>query len=435
MHFFDYEIVPEAGDSGTYFYHSHVGFQAASATGPLIVEDSGRAPYQYDHEYVIQFTDYFSKNDDAIEKSLTKVPFEWPGESDAVLINGVGVGDFSMSDGGGQRCRLPVISVDPGKVYRLRFIGATAISMVQFAIVDHSDFVIIAADGHYTQPYNESYMQLTSGQRFDVIFRAKSSLELAGKTEFFIQYETKDRPRVYRSYGILRYSHANASKATTGPSTPPLTLPNTTHAWLEYALQPLTPNNFPSAAEVTRRIDIDLRQIPTDSIVWQANGLRWSETSVPYSDHVPYLVKIYRDGESAMPDYDAALNNSGWDPTTLTWPAKLGEVLEIVWHNTGSLVKRGGALDFHPFHAHGGPYYDIGSGKGLYDPVANEKRLEGYSPVLRDTTNLYKYAPSTQAGSEEGWRAWRLRVEDAGVWMIHCHVLQHMIMGKNYLDE
>jgi hypothetical protein len=28
-----------------------------------------------------------------------------------------------------------------------------------------------------------------------------------------------------------------------------------------------------------------------------------------------------------------------------------------------------------------------------------------------------------------GWRGWRLRVEDAGVWMIHCHILQHMIMG------
>lgn len=28
-----------------------------------------------------------------------------------------------------------------------------------------------------------------------------------------------------------------------------------------------------------------------------------------------------------------------------------------------------------------------------------------------------------------GWRGWRLRVQDAGVWMIHCHILQHMVMG------
>jgi L-ascorbate oxidase len=35
----------------------------------------------------------------------------------------------------------------------------------------------------------------------------------------------------------------------------------------------------------------------------------------------------------------------------------------------------------------------------------------------------------TTAGINAGWRAWRLRVEDAGVWMIHCHILQHMAMG------
>jgi L-ascorbate oxidase len=28
-----------------------------------------------------------------------------------------------------------------------------------------------------------------------------------------------------------------------------------------------------------------------------------------------------------------------------------------------------------------------------------------------------------------GWRAWRLRVTQPGVWMIHCHILQHMVMG------
>ena len=137
------------------------------------------------------------------------------------------------------------------------------------------------------------------------------------------------------------------------------------------------------------------------------------------------MVAIYEQGPSAMPNYTAALNNDGWDPKDFTFPAKLGEVLEIVWENTGSLVANGGAVDYHPFHAHGRHYYDIGSGNGTYDPVANEEKLKGYNPVLRDTTNLYRYESITQSGADAGWRAWRLRVENAGVWMIHCHILQH----------
>jgi len=39
-HFFDYELHVPVGMAGTYFYHSHVGWQATSATGPLIVSNS-----------------------------------------------------------------------------------------------------------------------------------------------------------------------------------------------------------------------------------------------------------------------------------------------------------------------------------------------------------------------------------------------------------
>ena len=68
-------------------------------------------------------------------------------------------------------------------------------------------------------------------------------------------------------------------------------------------------------------------------------------------------------------------------------------------------------------------------GNGTYNATENEKKLKGYTPVLRDTTNLYRYETETTAGVNAGWRGWRLRVQDAGVWMIHCHILQHMIMG------
>ena len=101
----------------------------ASASGPLIVEDIGAPPYFYDEEMVLQFQDYFNETDTTIEQGLVATPFVWSGETNAVLINGVGV---SIGETAGENgCSLPVINVDPGKTYRMRLIGTTALSSMQ----------------------------------------------------------------------------------------------------------------------------------------------------------------------------------------------------------------------------------------------------------------------------------------------------------------
>ncbi|ENI10351.1 hypothetical protein COCC4DRAFT_67378 [Bipolaris maydis ATCC 48331] len=424
---FDYEIHPDWDDAGTYFYHSHIGFQAISATGPLIVEDFGLPPILYDEERFVFLQDYYRKGDQVLEQGLTAIPFVWLGEVDAVLINGVGV-TRNATVGQGD-CQLPVIDVEPGKVYRFRFVGALAISMVSLAIEGHSSFEVIAADGHYTKPYPIDHMQVASGQRFDALLRTKTvaELEASGKTDYYIQFETKDRPAIYTGFGILRYPSINGNQITTRPMTNPLVLPNNTYDFLEYALEPLVPNNFPKASEVTRRIHITNEQITKGSIVWQMDGLNWTENAPQNSP--PYLVDIYKNGPIAMPNYTAALANNDWDPITLTWPAKLGEVLEIILENTGSLVNNNGGVDYHPMHFHGKHFYDAGTGKGKYDPVEHEKKLANYNPVLRDTTLLYRYSAQGVAGEVQSWRAWRIRVEAPGVWMMHCHILPHMAMG------
>jgi L-ascorbate oxidase len=421
---FDYEIHPEIEDSGTYFYHSHVGFQAASAAGPLIIEDFGPPPFEYDEERIVFLQDYFNKSDDTIEAGLKATPFVWSGEVNAVLLNGVGIATGEKA--GQDDCRVPVIDVEPGKTYRMRFVGATALSLVAFGIEDHPRFDIIEADGRYTQAHTIDHLLVSSGQRFDALFCTKSEEDLGDKTDYIIQYETKDRPAIYTGFGILRYP-SDGPKIQPSPTLTPLSLSNATYDYLEYALEPLVPNDFPKASEVTRRVHVTNAQLTKSTIIWQLDGLNWTEDTS--ANNPPYLVDIYKNGPAAMPNYTAAMANGGWDPYTLTWPAKLGEVIEIILENTGSLVNDGGGFDYHPFHLHGGHYYDCGSGNGTYDPVANEKKLENYNPVQRDTTNLYRYQLKNKAGTQEGWRCWRLRVQDAGCWMLHCHVLQHMIMG------
>lgn len=436
--FFDYEIQTQTEDAGTYFYHAHTGIQALTVTGALIVQDCGAPPYQYDEERVLLFHEHYKQTDAVFEAGLLAAPLSFGGDVQALMLNGQGVA-INHTAGeipGDQSCQMPIMEVEANKTYRFRFIGATSLAHSSMAFEGHELLTIIAVDGgQYTQPAATYRMQVGSGQRFDVLFKTKSldELQAANKTDFFIQFETRDRPTVYRGYGILRYKTDLVPPLPPAPATPIFSLPNKTYDWLENTLRPFAPDPaFPALNEVTRRIVLDARQLilpTTNQTVWQMNGLNWNEV---VASQTPLLVDIYLRGEAAVPDYALALSNDGWDPKTKSFPVQSGEVLEIVLQNTGSLVNANGGVDVHPFHAHGQHYWDLGSGNGSYDPMAVEaaRVAAGYTPVKRDTTMLYRYEEKTVSGAPAGWRAWRFRVLDPGVWMIHCHTLQHMIMGE-----
>ncbi|KAH8669081.1 putative laccase [Xylariales sp. PMI_506] len=428
MHYFDYELGLDIGHSGTYFYHSHIGFQAVTAAGPLIVEDAESPPFEYDEERTIALGEVYDKTDAEIEDGLIGNPFQWSGEPANILVNGQGqLEGKSNSD----NCQLARILVEPDKTYRLRFIGGTALSFVTLAFEDHDQMVLIEADGDYTKPVNVSYLQIGSGQRFSVLFKTKSRSELS-KSQFFMQIETRDRPKLIRSYAVLEYQTPSSkrlpqpafSPEVSLPTAPPLTLPPTTLGWLDYQLESLFPDpSFPPTSSVDRRIIIRTHQIVgAGTVMWEQDEMPWIET-FPVE---PYLVSLYKNDNIEYPSVERAKAHGGIDPVTRAFPAALGEVIEIIIQNTGSDV---GSVDVHPFHAHGAHIYDLGSGNGTYDPVANEEKIAGLSLAKRDTTMLYKYTEKTTPGIDMGWRAWRLRVTEPGVWMIHCHILQHMVMG------
>ncbi|KAH6617183.1 Cupredoxin [Chaetomium tenue] len=472
-HFFDYEIATELEDAGSYFYHSHVGLQALSCTGPLIVEDCGGSPYDYDDERILLFQDHFQRKDQDMIQGLLANPFTWMGETSGVVLNGKGValnqtaieGPLGEANGffGSRRffgsgavngtsdswngqlgddqikpsgdCTLPVIDVEPGKTYRFRFIGATGLSLLSMGFEDHHNMAVIQVDGsEYNEPVAIDRLQLGGGQRFDVLLQTKTVEELGDRCTYFLQFETRDRPDPYRGYGVLRYNLDSAVPAA--PPAPVLELPTEVNNWLEYTLQPLDPeagNSCPTAEEVTRRVTLlaeEKLDPTTGRLTWELAHMSWTDST----RDKPVLVDIYERGQPAIPDYDAAVANYGWDPATRLFPARKDEVLEIVIQNTGSQYSgAAGIVETHPFHAHGIHYYDVGGGPGEYDAAANNAKLAelNYKPIRRDTTMLYRYGDGqVEPGAPAGWRAWRMRMSHPGVWMVHCHVLGHMLMGE-----
>lgn len=121
----------------------------------------------------------------------------------------------------------------------------------------------------------------------------------------------------------------------------------------------------------------------------------------------PYLVSMYTNQTAYTPSYSAAVKNGDRDSSTNTFPAKIDEILKIVLQNIGAHAidnETGGALDVHPWHAHGEHYYDIGGGPGTFDPNVAEERLKDTEPVLRDTTMLFCYNATTQPDERQGQR-------------------------------
>ncbi|KAI9893126.1 MAG: hypothetical protein M1814_000674 [Vezdaea aestivalis] len=433
-HYFDYEVTPPAGSAGSYFYHSHAkGMQAVSVYGALIVKDASKPPYMYDDERVILIADQFNRSDADITQGLLSNPFKWSGEVSNVVVNGLSA--IPNTTQGNSSCSLAKIRIDYNKTYRLRMISAAVLSFVVLGFSDHSNMSIIEADGSYTQEHSTEFLEIGGGQRYSVLWHSLYQVTVEANrakniTKYYMQYKTLDRPEVFQSYAIFEYPDSKANSALPSydapPPVPPLTLPNT--STIDYPLRPLTPTpHYPKLSEVTRRVTIKVQQVVNGTVVWFQNGLAWTEAVQP----TPYLIALYDNNEDALPSFDAAITHQGMDNLTRAFPAQIGEVLEIVIQNSGSLPA--GGLDSHPFHAHGQHYWDIGSGNGTYDPEANEKRLEalGYQPILRDTSMLYRYGLNTTAQIDAGWRAWRIRVESPGAWLIHCHTLAHMIMGMS----
>ncbi|KAJ4304489.1 hypothetical protein N0V90_000015 [Kalmusia sp. IMI 367209] len=444
QHYFDYELLIPNDTAGTYFYHSHVGMQSLSAAGALIVQDHYKPPYEYDDERAIVLQELYNWTDVQLEHRVLADPLLSFDDPIGFLVNGKTVTNHGVVDN--SSTALELIEVNPGETYRFRFLAATALAYASFAFESHEDLKIIEADAHYTQPLSKNLIQMGSGERISVLLKTKSCDELRkiGRLDYYFQIESRERPVISTSYALLRYRNTcNISEDSTQrlpknsyPLNRPINIPPTINGFLDYQLQPLVPNNFPKASEVTRRIILNNQIIEDGFFIWRDANVSWSEAVIPARPFTtpvePYLVSLYKNQTAYLPDWNTAIINGGVDPSTQTFPAKIGEVIEIVLQNLGGISKHNvtpGMIDVHPWHAHGGHYYDLGSGPGAWSSEVMEAQLQGTRPVLRDTTMLYRYNRTSQPNAKSGWRAWRLRVDNPGVWMVHCHATQHMVMG------
>ncbi|UVM40729.1 copper resistance system multicopper oxidase [Pseudomonas sp. B21-017] len=185
--------------NGTYWYHSHSGFQEQSGVyGPLVIDAKEPEPFQYDRDYVVMLTDWTDEDAVGLMKKLKK-------QSDYYNYNKRTVGDFihDVSEKGwgstvadrkmwAEMKMNPTDLADvsgatytylmngqapnmnwtglfrPGEKLRLRFINGS--SMTYFDVrIPGLKMTVVAADGQHVKPVSVDEFRIAVAETFDVI--------------------------------------------------------------------------------------------------------------------------------------------------------------------------------------------------------------------------------------------------------------------------
>ena len=185
--------------SGTYWFHSHSGFQEPDgAYGAIIIEPQDREPFRYDRDYVVQLTDSHPHDGDRIMRNLKMMPdyynrqqrtlFDFLGDA---REDGLGSALAERGDWGDMRMMptdiedlqgfTPLINAKgpdqnwtgvfkPGERVRLRFINSSAMTYFDIRIPGLK-MTVVQADGNNVQPVTVDEFRIAVAETYDVIVR------------------------------------------------------------------------------------------------------------------------------------------------------------------------------------------------------------------------------------------------------------------------
>jgi CopA family copper-resistance protein len=185
--------------SGTYWYHSHSGFQEQNALyGPLVIEPAGPERYPTDRDYVVMLNDWTDEDPERIYAKLKKQSdyynFAQPTVPDffrdvrekglsralamrrmwnEMRMNPTDLGDVSgytytyLMNGAAPAGNWTGI-FKPGEKIRLRFINGSSSTIFDVRIPGLK-MTVIAADGQDVQPVPVDEFRISAAETYDVI--------------------------------------------------------------------------------------------------------------------------------------------------------------------------------------------------------------------------------------------------------------------------
>ena len=185
--------------SGTFWYHSHSGFQEQTGVyGAIVIEPKEKEPYEYDKDYVVVLSDYSDEKPATIYRKLKLFPDYYnfnqrtvgnffsevkkkgflEAFKDRQMWNKMRMSDRDISDVTGYTYTFLMSGENPatrfralfqnGDKIRLRFINAASMSFFDVRIPGLK-IKVVAADGNNIQPINVDEFRIGVAETYDVI--------------------------------------------------------------------------------------------------------------------------------------------------------------------------------------------------------------------------------------------------------------------------
>jgi FtsP/CotA-like multicopper oxidase with cupredoxin domain len=419
----------EVRQAGTYWYHSHSGFQEQLGVyGPLVIDPIGADPIASDREHVILLSDWTDEQPERVFAKLKK-------QSDYYNANRRTLGDFfkdvrkqglgaavsdrtawgsmrmnptDLADVGGTTYTHLMNGVTPsgnwtglfksGERVRLRFINGSAMTYFDVRIPGLK-MTVVAADGLPVHPVTIDEFRIATAETFDVI------VEPSGQEAFTIFAQAMDRTAY--AAGTLAVRDGLRAPVPALDPRPLLSMADMGHggAHAGHDMPGMSAPTHPASEAGNPLVDMQttmaMSRLDDPGIGLRDNGRR----VLTYSD----LGSTFADPDGREPGRTIELHLTGhmerfaWSfdgikfsdaaPLQLTY----GERLRIVLVNDTMMT--------HPIHLH-----------GMWSDLENDA---GDFMVRKHTIDM---PPGTR-------RTYRVKADALGRWAYHCHLLFHMEAG------
>jgi CopA family copper-resistance protein len=185
--------------NGTYWYHSHSGFQEQTGVyGAIIIDPLTPAPFQYDREYAVVLSDWSDEKPERIYSKLKKMSdyYNFRERTVGDLFNDIGkngvgatqaaramwnqmrMSDRDISDITGYTYTFLMNGHAPargwtglfnkGERVLLRVINASAMTLFDFRIPGLK-MTVVASDGQYVEPVSVDEFRIGVAETYDVL--------------------------------------------------------------------------------------------------------------------------------------------------------------------------------------------------------------------------------------------------------------------------
>jgi len=426
---------------GTYWYHSHSGFQEQQGVyGPLVIEPLEPEPFTCQRDYVVMLSDWTDEDPVALMKTLKK-------QSDYYNLHKPTVGDFArdvgkqgwsatvsdrlmwaqmkmnptdLADVSGQTYTYLLNGQPPGlnwtgvfeagEKIRLRFINGSAMTYFDVRIPGLK-MTVIAADGQPVKPVSVDEFRIAVAETFDVLVEPTAAA-------YTLFAQSMDRTGYARGT-LARQAGATAPVPALEPRTW-LTMDDMGMGGMDHgamadmpdmagmdhsAMGAMSMQSHPASEQNNPLVDMQAMS-PVPKLDDPGIGLRNNGRRVlTYAD----LHSTFEDPDGRDPARTLELHLTGhmekfaWSFNGVKFSD--AEPLQLTYGERVRLVLVNDTMMSHPIHLH-----------GLWSDLEDES---GQFQVRKHTIDM-------PPGSR---RSYRVTADALGRWAYHCHLLYHMEMG------